>query len=433
MAWPSGRISAGRVLGAFLTVLALTTTAACGGSDAQWRSAGGGSSPQSKPPAMLAFTQENNAVDVSPVALVAVTVSGGRLDTVSLVDGAGAELKGALDADNTVWKNTDVLGYGTSYTLAVSSTGEDGKRVQETRTFTTLTPNNFTMPYIRAFGGYGPLLDGGTFGVGQPIVIEFDEVIGDRAAAERSLSVTTDPPTLGAWRWIRDDEVHWRPKEYWVPGTKVTVAASVFGVHLGDGLYGQENRSASFMIGPSKIAVADHDTKRMQIYINGVDVTASLGDSWNPDNPGPNYDHSEGAKISMGAQGAYDGKGHWFDMRTSSGAHVVMEKEPLVRMRPALPKDDPLYYEENVPYAVRITSSGLYVHWADWSVYDQGIRNVSHGCVNMSPNDALWFYNNFSYGDIVDIRNTGKPLDLTDGLGDWILSWEEWVQGSALS
>ena len=113
-------------------------------------------------------------------------------------------------------------------------------------------------------------------------------------------------------------------------------------------------------------------------------------------------------------------------MRTSSGAHVVMEKAEVVKMRPDLPKTDPLYYEENVPYAVRFTSSGLYVHWADWSAYDQGVRNVSHGCINMSPNDAVWFFNNFSYGDIVDVRNTGKAQELTDGVGDWCLTWEAW-------
>jgi lipoprotein-anchoring transpeptidase ErfK/SrfK len=142
--------------------------------------------------------------------------------------------------------------------------------------------------------------------------------------------VTTDPPTLGAWRWIRDDEVHWRPKEYWTPGTKVTVNANLYGVDLGDGVFGRENRAASFTIGPSKIAVADHDTKMMHIFINGVDVSATLGDGWDPHVPGPTYDHSGGAKISMGAQGQYSSQG-WFDMRTSSGPHVVMEKSPLVR------------------------------------------------------------------------------------------------------
>jgi lipoprotein-anchoring transpeptidase ErfK/SrfK len=348
------------------------------------------------------------------------------LNTVSLVDAVGNAISGAFDPQKQVWKNGEPLAYDRAYTLTASGTGADGKPVSEARSFSTLRAGRLADLEIRAFRGYGPAMDGGTFGVGQPIVVEFDRNVTDRAAAQRALLVTTDPPTLGAWRWIRDDEVHWRPKEYWTPGTKVTLNANLYGVDLGDGVFGRENRSASFTIGPSKIAVADHDTKMMHIFINGVDVSASLGDGWDPHVPGPTYDHSGGAKISMGAQGQYSSRG-WFDMRTSSGPHVVMDKSPLVRMKPDLPKTDPLYYEENVPYAVRITASGEYVHWADWSVYDQGVRNVSHGCINMSPNDAIWFFNNFGYGDVVEVTNTGKSMELTDGLGDWTMPWDQWI------
>jgi lipoprotein-anchoring transpeptidase ErfK/SrfK len=364
--------------------------------------------------------------------LIAVGVDGGTLDSVSLVGPDGAPVPGTFDDAKKVWKNTAPLGYGASYAIAANSTGEDGKPVTETRTFSTLKPGKYTIPYLVAYRNSGPSLDGGTFGVGQPIVIQFDEPIPDRAAAERMLTVTTNPPTVGAWHWINDDEVHWRPKEYWAAGTQVNVAARLFGVDLGNGLYSEKDQFASFTIGASKIAIVDHDTKLMHIFINGVDVTASLAESYNPNLPGQNYDHSGGAKVSMGAQGAWEASGNWFDMRTSSGPHVVMEKAPVVKMKPALPKTDPLYYEENVPYAVRITSSGEYVHWADWSLNDQGIRNVSHGCINMSPNDAVWFYNNFSYGDVVDVKNTGKPMDLTDGIGDWTMPWDEWVKGSAI-
>jgi lipoprotein-anchoring transpeptidase ErfK/SrfK len=419
-----------RVLGVLVSVLALTATAACGGgTQAQWQSSGaGGSGAGNTPklPAKLNFAQDNNVV-ISPAALISVQVADGVLDSVSLVNGDGAEVQGTFDPDKRLWKNAEPLGYNKSYTITATGTGDDGKPVNDTRTFSTLKPGNFTLPYIRAFRNGGPLLDGGTFGVGQPVVVQFDEPIIDRAAAVRSMTVTTDPPVEGAWRWVQDDEVHWRPKAYWTPGTKVTVVAKVYGIDLGQGMFGQEDRSATFTIGPSKIAIADHDTHMMNIFINGVDVSASLADTWDPGIPGPTYDHSAGAKISMGAQGAREASGAWFDMRTSSGPHVVMEKARVVKMRPALPKTDPLYYEEDVPYAVRITSSGEYVHWADWSVWDQGVRNVSHGCINMSPNDAIWFYNNFSYGDIVDVRNTGKPMDLTDGVGDWNMSWEDWI------
>jgi len=82
--------------------------------------------------------------------------------------------------------------------------------------------------------------------------------------------------------------------------------------------------------------------------------------------------------------------------------------------------------------AVRISNSGEFVHSAPWSVADQGIRDVSHGCVNLPPDAAQWFYQTFGYGDVVDIRNTGVALRPTDGFGDWNIPWRTWTRGSAL-
>ncbi len=376
-------------------------------------------------PAELVFLQADNMV-ISPLKIVLVGITNGRLDTVLLADGSGTEIPGIFDSQRQVWRNSAPLAYDTQYRLSAAGTGEDGKAIEGSRTFATLRPGGYMAAEIRAFRGYGPPLDGGEFGVGQPVVVEFDRNVTDKAAAVAALDVQAVPKTGGAWRWIRDDEVHWRPREYWRPGTQVTVNANLYGVDFGDGRFGQANQTATFTIGQSKIAVADHDTKRMHIYIDGVDVSAAIADTWDPNVYGPTYDHSDGLRISMGSGGLSTSVG-WFDTRTSSGAFVVMEKSPLVRMRPDLPKSDPEYYDEQIPYAVRFTASGLYVHWADWSVYDQGFRNVSHGCINLSPNDALWFYNNFSYGDVVEVTNTGKPGELTDGLGDWNLTWEQWI------
>jgi lipoprotein-anchoring transpeptidase ErfK/SrfK len=412
---------------AILTVLAVVTTG-CGTVPARLSAIDPGAPAESQSPggpAELVFLQADNMV-ISPLKAVVVGITNGQLDEVSLVDGSGNQVAGGYDAAQRIWRNSADLAYDTSYRLTAKGTGADGSPVEGSRTFATLRPGGYMSGEIRAFRGYGPALDGGTFGVGQPIVIEFDRNVTDKAAVEAALEVKSQPKTPGAWRWIRDDEVHWRPREYWTAGTRVTVNANLYGVDFGNGRFGQANQTANFTIGQSKIAIADHDTMRMNVYIDGVDVSASIADSWSPDLPGPAYDHSGGLKVSMGAQGQYSSQG-WFDMRTSSGAFVVMEKAALVIMRPDLPKSDPLYYEERVPYAVRFTSSGLYVHWADWSVYDQGVRNVSHGCINLSPNDAVWFYNNFGYGDVVEVRNTGKRGELTDGVGDWLLSWDEWT------
>src|SRR5690606_16733544 len=109
----------------------------------------------------------------------------------------------------------------------------DGTPVEETRTFTTVNvqPGYYWNVYLVPHRYFGGGLDGGTFGIGQPIVAEFDDAV-DRKVAEATLTVTTNPPVEGAWHWMSDTEAHWRPREYWQPGTTVTVTANILGVPL---------------------------------------------------------------------------------------------------------------------------------------------------------------------------------------------------------
>jgi hypothetical protein len=51
----------------------------------------------------------------------------------------------------------------------------------------------------------------------------------------------------------------------------------------------------------------------------------------------------------------------------------------------------------------------------------------------MPPDDAQWFYDTFSYGDIVTVTGTSTQLAPDDGYGDWNIPWEQWLQGSALN
>ena len=413
-----------RMVGVFVAALALGATAACG--QATWREPGvsGDGGPQVQP-AELIVSPAAGATGVSPIEPITVEIVNGTLASVVLTNPSKKVVKGEFNATKTSWRNAEELGYNKTYTLAVVGVGADGQRVEETRSFTTVKPKNYTLPYLRA--NVATLLDGGTFGVGQPIVVWFDEPIPDRAAAERSLIVTTDPPVVGAWRWMNNREVHWRPKEYWPAGTKVTVEAKVYGKDLGGGLYGQEDRKASFTIGQSKIAIADAKTHRMKVYIDGKLVTKING-----------KDVSQGIPISMGKGGTTVGaNGKVIDFWTRSGPHVVTTKHEEYRMTSASygitdPKH-PDYYDEVIKKSVRISSSGEFVHLADWNIWAHGRTNTSHGCINVGPDYIYWFYDTFGAGDIVDVRNTPKKLEVWDGLGDWMLSWEEWQKGSALA
>ncbi|HEX5494963.1 MAG TPA: Ig-like domain-containing protein [Mycobacteriales bacterium] len=360
-------------------------------------------------PARVGVRPGQGARGVSPVTPILVAATGGTLHSVTVTNPAGERVTGAFSADRTRWTSSEDLGYSRTYTVSAVATNVDGHRTATTSRFTTLTPANLTMPTVTP--------NGGTFGVGEPVVVRFDEPIGDRVAAERALVVDTAPTVYGVWHWFGDREAHWRPEKYWAPGTRVTVHANVYGVNLGNGLYGQADRTGSFTVGASKIAVIDDHTHMMRVTVNGRKA--------HPDIP-----------VSMGRGGCITVNGNHICFTTQSGPHVVLGKTPVKHMSSAsygLPVNSPLGYSEDIALAVRISWSGEFVHSAPWSVADQGRRNVSHGCINISAANARWFYHTFGVGDVVDIRNTAVPLPPTDGYGDWVLSWPRWVAGSALA
>jgi lipoprotein-anchoring transpeptidase ErfK/SrfK len=394
----------------------LGTVAACKtGGEVTWHQAGEdvGGSPSSSPSAQpLALTiLPAETADVQPGVGVTVTAENGTVTAVTVTSSGGTAIKGKLSDDHTTWTSTSKIRYNTTYKVAASATNANGEKVNKSTSFKTAKPSNFTRAYLRQCDTV--LLDGGTFGVAQPIVVWWDEQISDRAAAEKAFEVISEPAQEGAWRWVSADTMHWRPKEYWQTGTKVTVNANIYGMHFGKGLYGEEDRTASFTISDSKrVAIADSNTKHMLVYIDGKLVR---------DIP-----------ISMGKGGTTTGSdGQVIDFWTRTGVHVVMDHQPEVRMWSGsygiTDKSDPNFYDEKILLAVHISYAGEYVHLADWNIPKQGHINSSHGCINVGPSHAKWFYDTFKAGDIVEVKNTPKKLAVTDGLGDWTLTWEQWT------
>ncbi len=359
----------------------------------------------------LEFLPKDAATEVSPVEPVTVRASNGTIDKVSLTNPEGKQVSGKLSGDKKSWASSEPLGYDRRYTLDASIRGKDGRTVREESSFTTVRPAGTVYP------SFLPPPKITTVGVGQPIAVIFDQAPADQAAAERALKVTATPATEGSWYWWDDRTVHYRPKDYWKPGTKVTVDAKIYGVNLGNGMYGDTDRTLKLTIGPEKIATIDDKTHKMVVTVNGKAVKTF--------------------PVSMGRDGSTTGKdGEKISFVTPSGTYVAQEKYAVKRMNSesyGLPSDASLGYDEKIPLAVRVSNSGIFVHAAPWSVADQGRRNVSHGCVNLSPEAGRWFYDNFSYGDIVTIHNTATKLEPTDGFGDWNIPWEEWVKGSALN
>jgi lipoprotein-anchoring transpeptidase ErfK/SrfK len=360
--------------------------------------AGGGGGEQSSPTApaaTLAVVPAANAAAVAPADPVKVTATGGTLTSVS-VAGSGGAVKGALNPDKTVWTSTDKLGFGARYTVSAVATNADGQKTTTTSAFTTARATRTVFPAVSP-------LNGMTVGVGMPIRVYFENPVTDRKAALARMKVTTSVPTVGAWRWFSATEVHWRPKTYWKSGTKVALDTDLRGVSLGAGTYGSVNadRHVAFTIGASHVSIADAKTHRMKVWINGKltkDFPASLGKE---------------------VPGRF----------THNGVHVVTDKKASMTMDSttfglAL---DAGGYRVPVKFATRISNGGEFVHSAPWSVAQQGKENVSHGCVNLAPANAQWFYGISQPGDVVQVTGTPVPLTGKDtDIPDWTIPWSQW-------
>jgi lipoprotein-anchoring transpeptidase ErfK/SrfK len=412
-------LSRRKMLAAGAGVAAAATLAACNDNSssgkAAWANggaspgAGGGAGGGGGVPAKLTITPAADTKDVPPTSQVTVAIDNGTLNTVTVAAG-GKNLDGKLSEDKKSWTSSGTLSYGQTYTVTVAGADGGGKDVSQSSTFTTLKPTAVAGVTFQA-NPMAALKNGGTYGIGQPVIVFFSKAVKNQDAAEQAMKVTTSPEVEGKWHWVTNQSAHWRPEKYWVKGTTVKVSVNVLGVDLGGGVYGGGNSSANFSIGPSRIAIADSNTHQMECYIDGQMVKK--------------------IPISMGKGGSTTGsKGETIDFFTRSGVHVLLTKEPVVTMSSAsygiTDKNNPNYYEEKIKLACRISLSGEYVHLADWNIPSQGKANTSHGCINVAPANAQWFYDTFDTGDVVEVRNTPKNLPLTDGLGDWTIAWSQW-------
>lgn len=389
-------ISRRKLIATGLGVTAGLATAGCketSSAGATWSQPGASTPSETTPAAAVrvSVTPAADAAKVSPVEPVVVTAEGGTLKDVRVAAG-GKTVAGKLGDDGT-WRSTGKLAYGKSYTVTVSVADAVGTVTEQTSRFSTVKPSGVASVTFQA-NALTALRDGGTYGVGLPVMVNFSRPVKNRDEAEKSMVVQTTPAVEGRWRWIDGQNAHWRPAKYWTPGTKISVQVDLFGKNLGKGVYGGAAASTNFTIGPSRIAVADSRTHRMKVYIDGAmvrDIPISMG-------KGGTTTGADGQEVS-----------YW----TRSGPHVVMTREPSHRMTSAsygvTDEKDPNFYDEVIKLCLRISYSGEFVHLADWNIPAHGRVNTSHGCINVGPAHARWFYDTFRLGDVVDVRNTRAP------------------------
>ncbi|MBM7506796.1 lipoprotein-anchoring transpeptidase ErfK/SrfK [Nocardioides salarius] len=247
-------------------------------------------------------------------------------------------------------------------------------------------------------------LAGETVGVGMPVVVQFDLPVTDRAAMEPEMAVESTPRQAGSWHWLSDTEAHYRPKEYWQAGSEVVVDLDINGVDAGGGIYGQESREVAFTVGEAHVYRIDAQRHTMEVFSEGRLLRT--------------------IPITTGKAG----------FTTRSGTKVVMEKYESKRMDSETVGigGDEAYDIADVQWAMRLTSSGEFIHAAPWSVGSQGSANVSHGCTGLSTEQAAWLYSMTRRGDVVEYTGTDRAMTLDNGFGDWNLGWAEYRAGSAL-
>lgn len=377
-----------RALASITVLCGLVGLTACGTAGAATWHAADGSVPASGDTVSITAPADG-ATNVATAVELTLTGPNAASANVVLTDAAGTTVPGAMRADGSAWLPAAQLTYGTTYTARL--TGASTKKV----TFTTM---NQPSRLVRAST---PLPSGQIYGVALPIVVIFaaDVAADQRANVERRLLVDSEPAQVGSWHWFSGQEVHFRTKDYWQEGTKLSVRLAVGGLSLGGNGYGAKDVTIHATIGEKILMSTDDATHTMTVTRHDQVIKTlpvSLGKASTP---------------------------------SSSGAMVVMTKNYSELFVSTVPGDS---YRETVYWTQRLTSGGEYIHAAPWSVDSQGKRNVSHGCTNVSTANAKWLFGFTHVGDPVVVKGTPRKLEWGNGWTDWNRPWDEYVKGSAL-
>jgi len=371
---------------------------ACGGNVAGSRNAVGGQANEATgafQPPDVTVTPADKAGSVRLNAPVTVRSTGGRLESISVhQDGNPTAIEGRLATNHRSWTATDTLEPNAHYVVEVIATSPGGDTTSSRTSFATMDVDRLT---TNATPG-----DGDTVGVGMPIALRFNADIPSEKQADFISHVTVQPVPFvaGAWHWFTNSEVHWRPQDYWPSGTKVTVTANLKGLEAGNNFWGLGNWSSAFTVGEKHVSIVDTASHQMQVF-----QSDQLVQSW---------------PVSAGKPGR----------ETLGGVLYVPYKTPDVLMDSlsiGIPRESPEGYYQHVLWDTAVSGNGFFVHAAPWSERSQGSDNVSHGCINLSPERAQTFYNFSQLGDIVEVRNSPRAADFGDGEGDWQIPFAQFA------
>ncbi|MET9152639.1 Ig-like domain-containing protein [Streptomyces griseoflavus] len=350
---------------------------------------------------------DDGSEDVRPGSPLRVRVPDGRLESVKVVvsqDARESPVPGRVSADGLTWKpDDDRLALAAKYTVDAVAVDGEGRRSARHTTFTTFVPEE-------RFIGYVAPEDRATVGTGMIVSLEFNRKIAHRAAVERAVRVTARPAVEIRPHWFGDSRLDFRPEHYWKPGTRVTVDLDLRDVEGAPGVYGLQRRTFTFTVGRSQVSVVDASRHTMRVRRDGELLTT--------------------VPITAGAA----------KTPTYNGKMVITEMLEVTRMNSRTVGFGGEYDIPDVPHAIRLTSSGTFLHgnyWAEPGVF--GSSNVSHGCVGLrdekgggADTPAGWFFDRSLIGDVVEVVNSkDRKVAPDNGLGGWNMNWRQWTAGGA--
>jgi lipoprotein-anchoring transpeptidase ErfK/SrfK len=254
--------------------------------------------------------------------------------------------------------------------------------------------------------------NGAVVGIAYPITAKFTVPVTNRAAAEHNMHVYVNGRFLpGAWYWKNSTTALYRLEGFWPGHASIQVRLTLSGIEVGRTAKvryvgsATTNRKHTIRTARALVAKVDGKTDRFTVVIDRVKVKTFL--------------------TSLGKPG----------FETRSGIKAVMEKYALRHMTSVAagitnPNDQ---YDLQVPWAVRITPTGEFVHGAPWALSRLGRYNGSHGCTNLNVPDSHWFFDNVIPGDPVVTTGTPRTMDYWNGTGaPYNMPWSLWLARSAL-
>jgi lipoprotein-anchoring transpeptidase ErfK/SrfK len=255
--------------------------------------------------------------------------------------------------------------------------------------------------------------DGGTFGVGMPLIAYVSKKITSAAALGTATTVTANgQPVEGGWYFEYSAaypnypiEGHWRPKAaYWPAHSQIHVDIAAKALSAGPGLAFDNSITLDYNIGAAHLVTVSEASHTLSVVSDNTPwatFPVSLGSSKTP---------------------------------TLRGIKVIMEKGLDIAMR------GPGYYDPHVKFTQRLTYGGEYLHSAPWNCVGYpgcvgpqnniGKADSSNGCTNLRPADANKLYDFLQVGDVVNFPDaTGPTMQLGEGYGDWNVPWSLWQTG----